>query len=58
MDLQKSCSKILLNIFNNVYLVEFCLWSSVYLFVYLGTHGADKHYDIESVNLKELEKFY
>lgn len=58
MDLQKSFSKILLNIFNNVCLVEFCLWFFVYLFVYLGIYGADKYYDIELVNLKELEKFY
>lgn len=55
---KKSSSKILLNIFNIIWLVEFCLQYSVYLFVYLGTHGEDKHCDMESVNLKELQKSY
>lgn len=34
-----------------------CLWFPVYLFVYLETHGEDIHCDMESVNLKELQKF-
>lgn len=54
MNIQKSSNKILLNIFNIIWLVEFCLQYSVYL----GTHGEDKHCDMESVNLKELQKSY